>query len=121
MRYSSTSLKFLTLYSGHQLFTSAATLRKKEAVLNIRVVKNEDPKKKRIPDLDFAIKEMQALSVTESIETRIYQVMEEEITTIKLNKDDAEAEKSGSGPCDLEKLCDVGLLKCGNGRCRFDI
>jgi len=82
------------------------------------VVKNEEPKKKRIPALAFAIKEMKALSVTESIETRIDQVIEEEITTIKVDEDEAEAAKSGSGPCGLEKSCDVGLLQCGNGSCR---
>ena len=121
MKYSSTALKFLSLYSGHQFLTSAATLRKKEAVPNRQVVKNEKPKKKLIPALDFSIKEIQALTVTDSIETRIDQVMEKEIKKIKVDEDEAEAEKSGSGPCDLEKLCDVGLLKCGNGRCRFDI
>ena len=118
MKYSSTALKFLSLYSGHQFLTSAATLRKKEAVPNRQVVKNEKPKKKLIPALDFSIKEMQALSVTDSIETRIDQVMEKEIKKIKVDEDEAEAEKSGSGPCGLEKSCDVGLLQCGNGNCR---
>ena len=63
----------------------------KEAVMNRRVVKNEEPKKKCIPTLDFAIKETQALSVTESIEMRIDWVMEEEITTIKVHKEETEA------------------------------
>ena len=90
-------------------------------MLNRRVVKNEEPKKKRIPDLAFEIKEMQAFSVMESIETRIYQVMEEENTTIKVDEDEAKAEKSVSGPCGLEKSCDVGFLQCGNGRCRVSI
>ena len=76
MKYYSTALKFMSLYSGHQFLKSVATLRNKESVLNRRVVKNEDPKKKCIRSLDFSIKEMQALSVTESIETRIDQVME---------------------------------------------
>ena len=118
MKYSSTALKFLSLYSRHQLLTSAATFRKKEAVPNRRVIKNEEPKKKRIPALGFAIKEMQARSVTESIETRIDQFIEEDIATIKVDEDEAEAAKSGSGPCGLEKSCDVGLLQCGNGSCR---
>ena len=57
---------------------------------------------------------MQAFSVTESIETIIDQIVEEDITTVKVNEDEAEADKSGSGPCGLGKMCDVGLLKCGN-------
>ena len=56
MKYHSAALKFLSLYSGHQLFTSAATLRKKEAIMNERMVKNDKPKKNLIPDLDFAMK-----------------------------------------------------------------
>ena len=57
--------------------------------------------------MDFATKEIKAFSVTESIETRIYQIMEEEITTNKVYK--VEADNSGSGPCGLEKSCDGGF------------
>ena len=64
---------------------------------------------------------MQALSVTESIETRIDQVVEEEITTVKVDRDEAESDNSGSGPCGFEKSCDVGILQCVNGSCRVDI
>ena len=56
VKYSSTDLRLLSRYRGHQLLKYASKFTKEEAVLNRRVVKNEDPNEKRIPALAFAIK-----------------------------------------------------------------